>query len=520
MAERRSESRRRTLSFAFAGIALAALGGCLMLYDGTVEGPSKVVAVRNEPGRPQEAILQVVGRADWNVVVGPDGPGKTHFRSVRYYLASGGKTNSLSHATKWAYDDKEIEDAIPIRGTDRWLLTYADITSADTVTLDVRLFTARKLIAKHEIAEVFRDAKRDDLRGYGVCVVSADGRTIAIPTVEGDCVLDGVTGELTRPPPVPDRAVRTINPPKGVSLYDVAADRILWTVPDGCILSSRTDTDTFITCTSEGNRHTLRLRDGTGAELVRREIACDQRNEMAASPTLKRVAYLVARDGGRLADKYDETRDAALCVVTFSGGASDRRNVLDLGVGRQLEFRWVTDDVLIGTWMKRAQDYDHYEYVVIDAQTGKWHVLPFETNYYRGFTVDVAAGCAYLRGRVYDARADKVTATLDFANPAWPQELDGFRTAGVENGVGVVFAGMRHWMLVGWDGKLVASGALQRKGIVSVENAIGHGRLAVYLKGYEPAVLSLKDDTIIKKCYTMPFTDGHLLIGMSPDWEL
>lgn len=182
---------------------LTVLSGCLMFYEGSVDGPASVVAVRNEAGRPQEAILQVSGRANWNVVVGPDGPGETYFNSIRYYFASGGRTNSLSHATKWAFDDKEIEDAIPIRGTDRWLLAYAEITSRDTVTLDIRLFTPQRLIAQHEITEVLRDGKNDNLRGYGVWYISKDGHTITIPTTDGDCVLDGVTGELTRPKPSP-----------------------------------------------------------------------------------------------------------------------------------------------------------------------------------------------------------------------------------------------------------------------------------------------------------------------------
>ena len=125
--------------------------GCLMFYSGSVAGPAVVVAERNEPGRPRETILLVDGRANWTVLSGPDGAGDTHFNSVRYYLASEGRTNSLSHATRWAYDNEKIEGAIPIRGTDRWMLAYAKIESADTVTLDLRVFTARRTIARHSV---------------------------------------------------------------------------------------------------------------------------------------------------------------------------------------------------------------------------------------------------------------------------------------------------------------------------------------------------------------------------------
>ena len=89
--------------------AMAMLSGCLMFYTGSDEGPYGVVAERDEPGRQKEVILRTAGRANWYVVFGPDGGGKdTYFRATRYYIASGGKTNSLSHATKWAYDDEEI----------------------------------------------------------------------------------------------------------------------------------------------------------------------------------------------------------------------------------------------------------------------------------------------------------------------------------------------------------------------------------------------------------------------------
>ena len=227
---------RKSIVILVAG-AMAMLSGCLMFYTGSEEGPFGVVAERDEPGRPKEVILQAGGRANWYVVFGPDGGGKdTYFRATRYYIASGGKTNSLSHATKWAYDDTAIEGAIPVRGTDRWVLAYCTKMTGDFVSLDVRVFTAEKLIARYEIEEVVRDAEKDDLSGYGVCVVSDDGRSITFPTAGGDCVLDGATGKLSRPAPLPDleEGVRIVKKPKGggISLYDCAADRFAWTIPD------------------------------------------------------------------------------------------------------------------------------------------------------------------------------------------------------------------------------------------------------------------------------------------------
>ena len=95
---------RKKMVLLVAG-AMAMLSGCLMFYTGSEEGPFGVVAERDEPGRPKEVILRTTGRANWYVVFGPDGVGKdTYFRATRYYIVSGGKTNSLSHATKWAYD--------------------------------------------------------------------------------------------------------------------------------------------------------------------------------------------------------------------------------------------------------------------------------------------------------------------------------------------------------------------------------------------------------------------------------
>ena len=505
--------------------AMAMLSGCLMFYTDSEEGPFSVVAAREETGRPQEVILRTGGRANWYVVFGPDGGGKdTHFRAIRYYIASGGKTNSLSHATKWAYDNKGIEGAIPVRGTDRWVLAYRTKMTADLVSLEVRVFTAKKLIARHEIKEVFRDAKKDDLRGYGVCVVSDDGRSFTFPTSEGDCVLDGVTGKLSRPAPLPDitEGARTVKAPKdgGVSLYDCAADRFVWTIPDNSIQSSRTDTNIFVTCSLEEPCHVFRLRDLSGAEILRREVICGENSDPKASPNLKRVAYFVDRQGGTLKPDYDDTRDASLCVETFADGGSSKRNVFDVGVGRQLQFGWATDDTIVGTWKKRPKDYDHYDYVVIDVETGKWHLLPFDTGFYRGFDVDVSNGRVNLRARdgkprIYDARTDKIVATFDLANPDWPQDPSGrAREIGIENGVGIMFAGLRTWMLVDWDGNLVQSGPLRRKGIGNVCGTIGHGRLDVSLfDSDESAVLSTDNRLLFKGCHPKPSPDGYLLIG-------
>ena len=110
--------------------AMAMLSGCLLFYAGSEEGPFGVVAERNEPGRQKEVILKTAGRANWYVVFGPDGVGKdTYFRSIRYYIASGGKTNSLSHATKWAYDDTAISyKAGPCVGRGLVLLTARSAT--------------------------------------------------------------------------------------------------------------------------------------------------------------------------------------------------------------------------------------------------------------------------------------------------------------------------------------------------------------------------------------------------------
>ena len=510
--ERSYKIKMKKLMF-FVVVVAAMLSGCLMFYTGSEEGPFSVVAVRDEPGRPQEAILQTGGKANWHVIAGPDGGGDTYFRSIRYYIASGGKTNSLSHATKWAYDDKAIEGAFPVHGTDRWVLAYCTEMSVDFVSLDVRVFTAKKLIARHEIEEVVRDATKDDLQGYGVCVVSDDGRSLTFPTAGGDCVLDGATGKLSRPAPLPDleKGVRIVKKPKGggVSLYDCAADRFVWTIPDQKIQFSRTDTNTFVTCSFEEPRHVFRLRDLSGSEILRREVVCGRYVKPKVSPSLKRVA---------------SGCDASLCVETFKEGGSSRRNVFDVGVGRELEFDWATDDIIVGTWKKRPNDYDHYDYVVIDVETGTWHLLPFDTDYYRGFDVDVSNGRVYLRARggkprIYDARTDRIVATLDLANPEWPQDPFGqTRKIGIENGVGIMFAGLRTWMLVDWDGNLVRSGPLRRKGIGNVYGTIGHGRLAVSLFGSDKsAVLSTDNRLLFKGCHPTPSPDGYLLMGSQYD---
>lgn len=520
---------RKSIIVLVAG-AMAMLSGCLMFYAGSEEGPFGVVAERDEPGRQKEVILRTAGRANWYVVFGPDGGGKdTYFRATRYYIASGGKTNSLSHATKWAYYDEEIEDAIPVRGTDRWMLAYRTEMTADLVSLDVRVFTPQKLIARHEIKEVFRDAKKDDLRGYGVCVVSDDGRSFTFPTSEGDCVLNGMTGELSRPEPLPDitEGASTVKAPTGggVSLYDCAAGRFVWTIPDKRIQIYRTDTNTFVTCSVEGLRHVFRLRDFSGSEIRRRAVLCGKNSNPKASPNLKRVAYFVERNGGTLKPSFDDTRDASLCIETFAEKGSSRRNVFDVGVGRQLEIEWATDDVIVCAWKKRPNDYDHYDCVVINVETGKWHVLPFELSSCWGCRADVSNGrvCLVLsegdKYGIYDVRTDEIVALFDTSDPSWPQDDGRFRLAGIENGVGIMFAGLRTWMLVDWDGKFVRSGPLRRKGIGNTGWTIGHGRLAVHLFDSDDwAVLSLDNKLLYRGCSPMPSPDGYLLICGQDRW--
>ena len=511
-------------------LSIIVVSGCLMFYTGSEEGPFKVVAVRNEPGRPQEAILQSECRANWEVVFGPDGGGPTYFKGIRYYIASGGRTNDLSYATRWAYNLDEIVGPIAIPGTDRWVLVYEDDKTPDLVTLDVRLFTAKKLIDKFKIKEVLRGPCTGPLR-WGSCRVSADGRKLTFATTGGDCVLDAATGELTRPKGDPDawRAklsdIRKVEGGKEgeVALYDYEKDKILWSVPDRLVLSSRTDTNLIITCSwadkvefGDELRYVLRLRDGTGSELVRREVKCLSYEELAASPSLKRVAYTVERNGGKLRPSYDDTRDASLCVETFEGTNSTKRNVFDIGVGRQLEFEWVTDDILFGTWKVRPKDYDHYDYVVIDVRTGKWRKLPLDTDYYRGFAVDVAAGCVRLRPRrgtcrLYNALRDEVTD--EPSRTDWPNNPADYRFEGFENGVGMVYVGQGNWVLVGWDGKLVKSGALSRRGVGGIERALGHGRLSVRLfDSEEKAVLSSDNKLIIRGCNCLPCPDGLFLL--------
>ena len=508
--------------------------GCLMFYTGSEEGAFKVVAARNEPGQPAEAILQRGCRANWEVVFGPDGGGPTYFKGIRYYITSGGKTNDLSYATRWAYNLDEIGGPIAIRGTDRWVLVYEDDRTPDLVTLDVRLFTAKKLIDKFKIKEVLRGPCTGPLR-WGSCRVSTDGQKLTFATTGGDCVLDAATGVLTRPQGNSDawRAklsdIRKVEGGKEgeVALYDYEKDKILWSVPDRIVLSSRTDTNLIITCSWENevesgaeHRYVLRLRDGTGAELVRREVKCLSYKELAASPSLKRVAYMVERSGGKLSPSYDDTRDASVCVETVEGTNSTRRNVFDVGVGRQLEFEWVTDDILFGTWKVRPKDYDHYDYVVIDVRTGKWRKLPFDSDYFRGFAVDVASGCVRLRPRrgtcrLYNALRDEVAD--EPSRTDWPKDSKGYRFGGLENGVGMVYAGQSNWVLVGWDGKLVKYGGLSRKGVGDIKCALGHGRLAVRLfDSTENAVLSADNELVIRGCNCLPYPSGLFLLGTAP----
>ena len=75
LATRGTEMRSIAL-FTLCVLVLIMVSGCLMFYTGSEEGPFKVVVVRNEPGRPQEAILQSECRANWEVVFGPDGGGQ------------------------------------------------------------------------------------------------------------------------------------------------------------------------------------------------------------------------------------------------------------------------------------------------------------------------------------------------------------------------------------------------------------------------------------------------------------
>jgi hypothetical protein len=81
-----------------------------------------------------------------------------------------------------------------------------------------------------------------------------------------------------------------------------------------------------------------------------------------------------------------------------------------------------------------------------------------------------------------------------------------------------MFARLRTWMLVDWDGNLVKSGPLRRKGIGSIDSTIGHGRFAVWLfDAGDPAVLSTDNRLLLKGCHPMPSPDGYLLIGYQYD---
>ena len=461
-------------------------GGCIVIpyYAGPDESEPRVLAVRDEPGVAHEEIFRIYRQDQWALFMpfSPEGPRDIRDGSDRYYIVSGGKTNSLSHALDQEYH--VYDNLLPITGTDRWLRAYTTGRSYDDIaSLDVCLFTSRKSIAQHTIENVFRFAPHDDLPGQGVAVFSADGKSMVFPTTDGDCVLDLMSGSLMRPPgQKPDASqVRHLESPDagipyhphvGVSLYDYTSDRMLWTVPDWWVVSSRTDIDRFITCSGgEDTDHyaehsVLRLRDGSGAELVRREVAASHLL-VAPSPSLKRVSYLIIKKWGK---KFAEIEDAQLCVETFVGGMSVSvcRKTFDVAFERQ-SFRWLTDDVVIGTSFKHRFGKEH-GYVVLDVRTG------------------------------------------------FPQDPGGLRMIGVENGVGVVFAGMRTWMLVGWDGSLVRSGALIRSGIGTIDRYIGHERLAVSMfRTGESAVLSLCNRLMARGARSMPYVDGKFLLG-DPNW--
>lgn len=124
----------------------------------------------------------------------------------------------------------------------------------------------------------------------------------------------------------------------------------------------------------------------------------------------------------------------------------------------------------------------------------------------------------WLAGGIYDVRTDGIVALFDTSDPSWPQDDGRFRLAGIENGVGIMFAGLRTWMLVDWDGKLVRSGPLRRKGIGSTGWTIGHRRLVVHLFGSDDwAVLSLDNKLLYRGCSPLPSPDGYLLI-CGQDW--
>ena len=270
-------------------------------------------------------------------------------------------------------------------------------------------------------------------------------------------------------------------------------------------------------------RHVFRLRDFSGSEIRRRAVLCGKNSNPKASPNLKRVAYFVERNGGTLKPSFDDTRDASLCIETFEEKGSSKRNVFDVGVGRQLEIEWATDDVVVCAWKKRPNDYSHYDCVVINVETGKWHVLPFDIISCWGVDVSNGRVCLVLsegdKYGIYDVRTDGIVAFFDTSDPSWPQDDGRFRLAGIENGVGIMFAGLRTWMLVDWDGKLVRSGPLRRKGIGHTGWTIGHRRLVVHLFGSDDwAVLSLDNKLLYRGCSPMPSPDGYLLICGQDGW--
>ena len=92
-----------------------------------------------------------------------------------------------------------------------------------------------------------------------------------------------------------------------------------------------------------------------------------------------------------------------------------------------------------------------------------------------------------------------------------------FPDAGVGVSIRGAIPGTDRWVLVGWDGKLVKSGALSRKGIGDVKRAIGYGRWAVRLfDSKEMAVLSADNRLVIRGCSCLPYPTGLFLLGVNP----
>lgn len=77
-------------------------GGCIVIpyYAGPDESEPRVLAVRDEPGVAHEEIFRIYRQDQWALFMpfSPEGPRDIRDFSDRYYIVSGGKTNSLSHA--------------------------------------------------------------------------------------------------------------------------------------------------------------------------------------------------------------------------------------------------------------------------------------------------------------------------------------------------------------------------------------------------------------------------------------